>query len=132
MSEPEVKPDKKRRFRWKRWFFGFILLVIALFSLYTWFTLAWSYSTGERAGYVQNFSKRGILFKTWEGELAMVATPGAMPEKFYFSVPRDSIAALINQTLGRRVALVYEQHVGVPMTWFGETGYFVVGVKVIE
>jgi len=112
-----------------------ILIVIIgalLFALYTWSTLQWSYSTGERAGYVQKFSNKGWLFKTWEGELAMVSMPGTNPEKFYFSVRNDSVAAVINQTLGQRVALHYEQHVGVPLDWFGETEYFVVGVRLAE
>ncbi len=87
---------------------------------------------GDRAGYVQKFSHKGWIFKTWEGELAMVSMPGTNPEKFYFSVRDDSVAAVINQTLGRRVAVHYEQHVGVPVSWFGETEYFVVEVRLAE
>jgi hypothetical protein len=110
-----------------------VLLVPALaFALYTWTTLTWSYSKGERAGYVQKFSKKGWICKTWEGELAMVSLPGAMPEKFYFSVRDDSVAARINQSLGKRVALTYNQHKGVPTSCFGETEYFVADVKVVE
>jgi hypothetical protein len=105
---------------------------VILFAVYTWISLHWSYAEGERAGYVQKFSRKGWLFKTWEGELAMVTLPGVMPEKFYFSVPDDSIAAQINQTLGRRVALQYEQHKGVPTSWFGDTEYFVVAVRTLD
>jgi len=103
-----------------------------LLVIYTWGTLHWSYSSGERAGYVQKFSHKGWIFKTWEGELAMVSMPGTNPEKFYFSVRDDSIAAAINQTLGQRVALHYDQHIGIPVDWFGETEYFVVGVRLAE
>jgi len=91
-----------------------------------------AYSSGERAGYVQKFSRKGWVCKTWEGELAMVAVPGSMPEKFYFTVRNDSVAALINQSLGKRVALHYNQHKGVPTSCFGETEYFVSDVKVVE
>jgi hypothetical protein len=105
---------------------------VLLFGLYTWATLSWSYSTGERAGYVQKFSRKGWLYKTWEGELAMVSVPGTQPEKFYFSVRNDSVAFHINESLGKRVRLVYEQHIGVPVNWFGETEYFVTGVIPIE
>ena len=73
-----------------------LVLALALpvlgFVFYTWTTLAWSYSTGERAGYVQKFSRKGWICKTWEGELAMVSIPGTMPEKFYFTVRNDSVA----------------------------------------
>jgi hypothetical protein len=109
-----------------------LLTPILLFVLYTWSALTWTYSRGERAGYVQKFSKKGWICKTWEGELAMVSIPGTMPEKFYFTVKDDSIAERINTSMGKRVALTYQQHRGVPMTCFGETEYFVVGVKAVE
>jgi len=110
---------------------GILLTPILIFALYTWSSLQWSYSEGERAGFVQKFSKRGWLCKTWEGELAMVSMPGTNPEKFYFSVRDETIAEHINGSLGRRVALTYQQHKGVPTTCFGETEYFVVAVKVL-
>jgi hypothetical protein len=110
----------------------FLSSLVIIVILYTAFVLWWSYSSGERAGYVQKFSKKGFVFKTWEGELAMVSMPGTMPEKFVFSVRDDSTAARINASLGRRVVLVYDQHIGVPTTWFGETEYFVRELRVIE
>lgn len=110
---------------------GILLTPILLFALYTWTALNWNYSEGERAGFVQKFSKKGFLCKTWEGELAMVSMPGTNPEKFYFTVRDDDIAQHINGSLGRRVALTYQQHMGIPTTCFGETQYFVVAVKVL-
>jgi hypothetical protein len=128
----EAKPKSK----WKRkllvWLFVLLLVPFLALMTYTWVAMSWSYSSGERAGYVQKFSKKGWIWKTWEGELAMVNLPGAMPEKFEFSVLSDSVAAQINQTLGRRVTLTYEQHKGVPLSYFGETEYFVDAVRVIE
>ena len=109
-----------------------VIVPVLLFALYTWSTLTWSYSSGERAGYVQKFSKKGWICKTWEGELAIVSIPGTMSEKFYFTVRDDSTAARVNQTMGKRVALVYHQHVGIPTSCFGETEYFVVDVKSVE
>jgi len=111
---------------------GLITVPLALLALYTWFVVSWTYSTGERAGYVQKFSKKGWICKTWEGELAMVAIPGSMPEKFYFTVRNDSVAGLINSSLGKRVALTYRQHVGVPTSCFGDTQYYVSNVKTLE
>jgi len=109
-----------------------IAVPIVVFALYTWSALNWSYSKGERAGYVQKFSLKGWLCKTWEGELAMVNIPGALTEKFQFTVRDDKIADYINASLGKRVALSYEQHVGIPTTCFGETQYFVTAVRVVE
>jgi len=109
-----------------------VIVPVLLFALYTWTALSWSYSTGERAGYVQKFSKKGWVCKTWEGELALVSIPGTMSEKFYFTVRDDAVAARVNQTMGKRVALRYEQHKGIPTSCFGETEYFVVDVKSVE
>ena len=109
-----------------------LALIVALFGGYTWVVLNWSYSTGERAGYVQKFSHKGWLCKTWEGELAMVALPGTLAEKFPFSVRDEAVADKINKTMGKRVAVVYQQHVGVPTTCFGETDHFVVDVRNVE
>jgi hypothetical protein len=95
-------------------------LICAIFiSGYTYLMLSWSYAEGERAGYVQKFSKRGWFCKTWEGELAMVSMPGTMSEKFFFSVREDRVANKINANMGRKVAMQYEQHVGLPTSCFG-------------
>jgi len=111
---------------------GILLTPIVLLVLYTWSALQWSYSEGERAGYVQKFSKKGWICKTWEGELAIVSIPGTMSEKFNFTVRDDGVAERINQSLGKRVAISYQQHKGVPTTCFGETEYYVVAVRVVE
>ena len=111
---------------------GLFLVIVLLFCVYTWITLHWSYSKGERAGYVQKFSQKGWICKTWEGELAMVAIPGSMPEKFYFSVRDESVVENINKTMGKRVVIVYEQHKGVPTNCFGETEHFATAVRVVE
>jgi hypothetical protein len=114
---------------------GLLLIVLAGalgFSIWTWAALEFVYSTGERAGYIQKFSKRGWLFKTWEGEMAMVNLPGTMPEKFYFSVRDDSIAERIKETLGHRIVLKYNQHRGLPPRIFGDTSYFIIEVRLVE
>lgn len=114
------------------WLAALPLLLIAVFGLYTWFVLSWSYSEGDRAGYIQKFSKKGWLCKTWEGELAMVTMPGTLTEKFYFTVTDDAVAQTLNQHLGKKVTLTYDEHIGIPSSCFGDTGYFVTAVKDIE
>ncbi len=105
----------------------FIVLPALLFAAWMAITLGWVYSRGERAGYVQKFSQKGWLCKTWEGELAMVNMPGTAPELFAFTVKNDSVAQALTKLMGSRVALSYEQHRGVPGSCFGETQYYVVG-----
>jgi hypothetical protein len=114
------------------WLFLAIAVPVALFAGYLWVALSWNYSSGERAGYVQKFSKKGWLIKTWEGELALVAVPGSMPEKFFFTARNDELARKINASVGKRVTIFYEQHKGLPSNWFGDTEYFAKDVKVIE
>jgi hypothetical protein len=105
-----------------------LLILALLVAAYLWLALQWSYSSGERAGWVQKFSNKGWVCKTWEGELALVSLPGSAVEKFYFTVHDDRVAADINRLIGQRVALHYEQKVGLPSTCFGETRYFVTRV----
>jgi hypothetical protein len=105
------------------------LSAVLLFVAYTAFVLSWAYSEGERAGVVQKFSRRGFLFKTWEGELAMTTVPGVAPVIWRFSVRDDAVAAEVSALLGRPVVLQYSEHVGVPSRIFGETRYFVAGVR---
>jgi hypothetical protein len=106
-----------------------IVSPIMLIALWTVIALNYSYSSGNRAGYVQKFSRKGWLCKTYEGQLAMVNVPGAMQERWDFSVRNDSIADLITQSMGQRVSVTYDQHEGVPTSCFGETQYFVTGVQ---
>jgi len=108
-----------------------IVVVAALVAGYFAVVLNWSYSTGERAGWVQKFSNKGWLCKTWEGELALVSLPGTSVEKFLFTVRDDGVAASINKVVGQRVSLHYEQKVGLPTTCFGETRNYVTGVSVM-
>jgi hypothetical protein len=109
--------------------FIFIGLVLLAAIAWVWLTLTWSYSEGERAGYIQKLSRKGWLCKTWEGEIAMVTMPGAIPDRFEFSVRDEAVAARINAMAGQRVVLTYEQHKFVPSNCFGETEYFVTDAR---
>lgn len=135
MTATSTAPPPARRRTGRRLLLGLIVLLFILLgasALYTWAALGISYSEGDRAGYVQKFSRKGWICKTWEGELAMVNLPGAMPEIFAFTVRDDGVAAKLNETLGQRVVITYEEHRGIPTQCFGETGYFVTGVRPLE
>ena len=106
-----------------------IVVAILIFAVWMFIALRFAYSNGERAGYLQKISKRGWLCKTWEGDLQLTAQPGVAPEMFAFSSRSDSIAAELNKVAGQRVVLTYQQHKGLPGKCFGETEYFVTGVR---
>jgi hypothetical protein len=131
-TSEHVRAEPTRRKRWGlRIGTAVILVPLLLFSLWTAITLNFTYAAGDRAGYVQKFSKKGWLCKTWEGEIAMANIPGTMPEIFSFTVRNDSVAKELSKLMGQRVALDYQQHRGVPGTCFGETEYYVTHVKPI-
>ena len=130
---PAPSAPSWRRRHWRMLSLLFVIIVpIALFAAWSWATLSYAYSTGERAGYAQKLSEKGWLCKTWEGELAMANLPGTMPEIFKFSVRNDSIAHLLEKNLGKRVSISYAQHRGVPTACFGETEYFITNVRIVE
>ena len=110
---------------------GLVALIALVLGIWTLITLNYTYSTGERAGYVQKISEKGWVCKTWEGEIAMANLPGAMPQIFTFSVRDDAIAHQIEKLAGQRVSLTYEEHPGIPTSCFGDTTYFIVKVTPI-
>jgi hypothetical protein len=102
------------------------LLVVAYF----WLALSWSYSSGERAGWLQKFSNKGWVCKTYEGELALVSLPGSSVEKFLFTVRDDAVAHDLESAMGKRVTVHYEEKVGLPTSCFGDTRHFVTKVTI--
>lgn len=133
-SAPVTLPPPQRRW-WQRWKLILAIVIITpilLFTIYTVSVLNWAYSEGERAGYIQKFSKKGWFCKTWEGELALSTVPGVAPTLWNFTVRDDATARQINLALGRRVVVYYEEHRGIPSTCFGETSYFVDSVRIVK
>jgi hypothetical protein len=105
--------------------------VAGLAGLYTWLTLTWDYSDGERAGMLQKFSHKGWICKTYEGELALYVVAGVQPEIWHFSVRDAALARQLSSAVGQRVQLHYTEHRGVPTECFGETGYYVDRINTI-
>ena len=111
--------------------FAVVVAAIGIFVLYTWMSLSFAYSEGERAGYLQKFTRKGWLCKTWEGEILLSSMPGAIPDRFAFSVRDPAVVSKMQGAMGKRVQLGYEEHRGVPTECFGETGYFASKVTVL-
>ena len=109
-----------------------LVILVALVALYFVAAIKWSYSDGERAGWVQKLSRKGWVCKTWEGELALVSLPGTTPEKFLFTIWDEEVARKVTQAMGKRVSLHYEEKVGLPGSCFGETRYYITGLTVSD
>lgn len=100
-----------------------------------------TYSTGSRAGTIIKLSKKGVLFKTWEGELNMTMFVGdmsaaaAIANLWKFSVHRSDTAVvrILNDAMlsGQRVKLDYDEHY-IRLPWNGETTYFVTKVELLH
>jgi hypothetical protein len=109
-----------------------VLLTLLGMALYTFVTLSWSYSDGDRSGILQKFSRKGWICKTYEGELALSFTPGLAPVIWNFSVRDEAVAAKVKEAEGKRVVVHYREHRGIPTECFGETQYFVDDVRLVN
>jgi hypothetical protein len=123
------KPSLARRHWGKLTLLALVGIPLMALLAWTWSTLSFTYSSGNRVGYVQKLSRKGWLCKTWEGELQISSIPGSAPVLFQFTVRSDSVARAIEGLLGSQLELQYEEHPGVPLSCFGDTPYFVVGVR---
>lgn len=110
--------------------FLLVILFLAVGALFIVFN--YSYSDGNRAGYIQKFSSKGWVCKTHEGELAMTTVPGIAPVLWEFTVWDDKVAAQLSQVMGKRVVLHYKEFRYLPTTCFGDTTYFVDHFEVQE
>ena len=114
----------KRRGRFGRILIVLLVLVLLLAVLWTWFSLSWAYSEGERAGVLQKFSSKGWICKTYEGELAQYVVGGVAPQIWYFSTRDEALAKQLSSAVGDQIRLHYTEHRGVPTSCFAETPYF--------
>ena len=109
-----------------------LTLLLFLGTAYLLVAFNYSYSDGNRAGYIQKFSHKGWICKTYEGEMAMTTVPGVAPVLWVFSVRDDKVASQLSQAMGKRLVLHYKEYRYLPTTCFGETSYYVDRVDVTE
>jgi len=101
-------------------------------AFWTWFSLSWSYSEGERAGVLQKFSNKGWVCKTWEGELAQYVVGGVSPQIWHFSTRDEELAKQLMKATGERVQIHYTEHKGIPTNCFADTPYFAQSFRVMS
>ncbi|NJL17360.1 MAG: hypothetical protein HC938_09345 [Nitrospira sp.] len=110
----------------------FLTLLVFVGAAYVTVVFNWTYSDGNRAGYIQKFSRKGWLCKTHEGELAMTTVPGTAPVIWSFTISDDAVATQLSGMLGKRVILHYKEYRYIPSNCFGDTVYFVDKVEIQE
>jgi hypothetical protein len=113
----------------------FSLIVIAVVVVF-YLVSSYTYSEGSRAGLLIKFSKKGYVFKTYEGQLNIggmqppTTTVGANL-MWNFSVKDSKVAEKMMQSEGKYVSLHYKEVIK-NFWWQGETKYFVDGVEEIK
>jgi len=113
-----------------------VFIVLIVFGGWFYWKYYYTYSDGNRTGLLQKFSRRGNLFKTYEGELVlnnMLGNNGTSfsTEKFYFSVDNPNVAKQLMNYEGQRIVVHYEQKNGSAF-WRGETPYIVDSISMIR
>jgi hypothetical protein len=120
------------RGRFGRWLVAAVVVILLGAGLWTWFSLSWAYSEGERAGILQKFSRKGWVCKTYEGELALYVVGGVAPQIWDFSTRDEKLAAELSKSVGQQVRVQYTEHRFVPTNCFADTPYFAKSFTVVE
>ncbi|GEO09007.1 hypothetical protein [Segetibacter aerophilus] len=110
-----------------------VLILLLVFGGWFYWKYYFTYSDGNRTGLLQKFSRKGNVFKTYEGEMVLnsVISNNASPmtmEKFFFSVEDKNVASKMAGFEGKRVVLHYEEKNGA-LFWRGDTRYIVDSVS---
>ena len=118
----------------KKFLVYFLLIVVLMFGSFVYWKYYFTYSEGYRAGLLQKFSKKGNIFKTYEGEMILSsvqsnANVAIASEKFYFSVTEQSVALQLEKIQGESIVVHYREKNGT-FPWNGESYYFVDSVRV--
>jgi hypothetical protein len=110
-----------------------LIVIIILASLIYW-KYFFTYSEGYRAGLLQKFSKKGNIFKTYEGEMILSSVRSNLnvalaSEKFLFSVQEKTVSGKLDQIQGEFIVVHYKEKNGI-LPWRGETKYLVDSVRI--
>jgi len=127
-------PPKTRRRKGRKILSTIVFIFLVVLVGFIFWKYYFTYSDGERFGLLQKFSRKGNVFKTYEGELILSSVRGnanvaIASEKFYFSVGNKNVADQLMRLQGRNVTVHYEQKNGT-LPWRGESEYIVDSVRV--
>ncbi|HNW73929.1 MAG: hypothetical protein PHP04_04085 [Bacteroidales bacterium] len=118
----------------RKFLIWFITVVVIIGAIFIYWKFYFTYSVGHRAGLLQKFSYRGVIFKTYEGELILSSVQSnknvtLASEKFFFSVSNEKVAKQMEQLQGYFMTLHYQEKNGV-LWWRGDTKYLVDSITV--
>jgi len=120
----------------KKYLYLTLAVFILIIGIWTYWGYFYTYSDGYRAGLLQKFSRKGNVFKTYEGEMILSSVQSnsnvaLASEKFLFSVADVDVALQLEKLQGKNVVVHYtEKNNTVP--WRGETNFVVTSVKLSD
>lgn len=131
-NDPEERSGFLRKVR--KIFYWFFALIIVITGVIIYLRYFYTYSEGYRAGLLQKFSKKGFIFKTYEGEMILSSVSSTSnvaiaSEKFNFSVINEKIVPILDTIQGETVIVHYIQKKGSAF-WRGDSAYLVDSVRV--
>jgi hypothetical protein len=111
-----------------------LVLIVIIFAIFIYWKYFYTYSEGYRAGVLQKFSSKGMLFKTYEGEIILSSISSnkdvvLASEKFLFSMTNKAIVRQFDTLQGNMVIVHYKQKNG-RLPWQGDTPYLVDSVRI--
>lgn len=132
-QSPATSLPRKKRSAKRILLIALLVLFLGVF-LFVWWRYYYTYSDGNRFGLLQKFSRRGTLFKTYEGEMILSSVRGnanvpIASEKFFFSVTDEAVAQQLNNLQGRNITVHYQEK-NSSAFWRGDSPYLVDSVKV--
>jgi hypothetical protein len=133
-TAPERKGTFKKKV--KKYFYISLTVIVFVIAAIIYWSFYFTYSDGYRAGLLQKFSRKGNIFKTYEGEMILSSiqsnknTPLAS-EKFLFSVTDKDVAIQLEKLQGRNVVVHYTEKNNT-LPWRGENTHIVGSVKLAD
>lgn len=131
-EQPDHETTHRHRRRRKTLLWSAVVLLAAI-ALAFWLRYVNPYADEARtAGYVTNIERRGLIFKTFEGEMiseeSLTDTTRVYSRDFVFSVDNDSVARELQryQGSGRKVMLHIRRYYGT-LPWRGASTNIVTG-----
>jgi hypothetical protein len=132
-ADSTSKPVSTLKKKIKKYLYLALTLFILFVGIYVYWSYFFTYSDGTRTGLLQKFSRKGTVFKTYEGELILSSVESntnvaLASEKFFFSVQDESVALQLEKLQGKIINVNYKEK-NRTLPWRGETVFIVDSVN---
>ena len=129
MNIEETKTKAKSFFKKLSW----ILLIFGILAASSYyFYRTYTKSEGTRTGMLFKISKKGIVFKTYEGQIQLAGSTFMNKESIWeFSVVTDEAYQAIQKLEGKNVRLQYKEVIDA-FPWQGDTNYLVYKAEEVQ